>query len=79
MKYFVLMMLFLTSLMAAVNLNTASQEELTSVPGIGEKKAAAILKYRKQYGHFKHVNDLVLVKGFGDKSVAKLKSKLSVQ
>lgn len=64
--------------MAAVNLNTASKEELETVNGIGPQKAEAILEYRKRNGPYKTVDDLKKVSGFGDKSVAKMRSELSV-
>lgn len=64
--------------LAAVNLNTATKEELDSVKGIGPVKAAAIIEYRKKNGSFKTVDDLKNVKGFGDKSVANMRSELTV-
>jgi len=64
--------------MAAVNLNTATKAELEAVKGIGPKKADAILEYRTKNGSFKTVDDLKNVKGFGDKSVANMRSELTV-
>lgn len=82
MKKMLLALLVLLSFsfnaVAAVNLNTATQAELESVKGIGPVKAQAIIDYRKQNGNFKSVDDLDNVKGFGDKSVAKLKSEFVV-
>lgn len=63
---------------AAVNLNTASKEELETVNGIGPQKAEAILEYRRRNGPFKKVDDLKKVSGFGDKSVKNMRSELSV-
>ena len=63
---------------AAVNINTATKEELDAVKGIGPVKAQAIVDYRQKNGQFKSVDDLKNVKGFGDKSVAKMKADLSV-
>lgn len=63
---------------AAVDLNTATVDELESVKGIGAKKAQAIVEYRQANGPFKSVNDLQNVKGFGEKSVKKLKKDLTV-
>lgn len=68
-----------TWLLAAVNLNTATKEELMNVKGIGEKKAEAILEYRAKQGAFKSVEELAKVKGFGEKSVEKLKGELEVK
>lgn len=63
---------------AAVDLNTASKAELEAVTGIGPSKADAIIEYRKLNGPFKKVDDLKDVKGFGGKSVDKLRSEVTV-
>jgi competence protein ComEA len=63
---------------AAVNLNTATREELDAVKGIGPVKAQAIIDYRKQHGPFKSVDDLKNVRGFGEKTVAKMRGELTV-
>ncbi len=63
---------------AAVNINTASVAELNTVKGIGPSKAQAIVEYREKNGPFKTLDDLKGVKGFGDKSVAKLRGELTV-
>lgn len=63
--------------LAAVNINTATVEELESVKGIGPSKAKAIVDYRSKNGPFKSLDDLKEVKGFGDKSVDKLRGELS--
>lgn len=63
---------------AAVNLNTATVAELDAVKGIGPSKAAAIVDYRSKNGPFKSVDELENVKGFGKKSVEKLRQELSV-
>ncbi len=64
--------------LAVVDLNTASREELESVKGIGPVKAEAIVEYRKHNGPFRKVDDLKEIKGFGDKSVDKLRHELTV-
>jgi competence protein ComEA len=56
-----------------IDLNTATLEQLDTLPGIGESKAKAILVYRKEKGSFKKVEDLLEVKGIGDKVLAKIK------
>jgi competence protein ComEA len=58
---------------AAVNLNTATLEELTALPGIGEKRAQAILEMRKQKGGFKSIDELAEVKGIGPANLEKLR------
>lgn len=58
-----------------ININTADALQLQSLKGIGPKKAAAIVAYRKQHGRFKSVKDLTALKGIGDKWVAKLVKK----
>lgn len=63
---------------AAVNLNSASVEELDAVKGISPAKAKAIVDYRSKNGPFKSLDELKSVKGFGDKSVAKLQGELTV-
>ncbi len=63
-KLFMMTCLFIaTSVFAQVNINTASATELSALKGIGEKKAAAIIKYRKANGKFKSVEELVNVPG----------------
>ena len=64
--------------LGAVNLNTASEAELDAIKGIGPGKAKAIVEYRDKNGPFKAVDDLGNVKGFGKKSIDKLRPELSV-
>jgi competence protein ComEA len=63
---------------AAVDLNTGSAAELEGVKGLGPAKAKAIVDYRTKNGPFKSVDDLKGVKGFGEKSVAKLRGEVTV-
>lgn len=63
---------------AAVNINTATAQELQSLKGIGEKKALAIVEYRQANGPFKTVEDLSKVKGIGAATVERLKPEISV-
>lgn len=55
-----------------VNLNAASTEQLTVLPGIGPKIAARIVEYRQKAGGFKTAQELMNVKGIGEKSFEKL-------
>jgi competence protein ComEA len=64
--------------LAAVNLNTASKDELVALPGIGPAKAQAIIDYRTKNGPFKAVEEVRKVKGIGEKLYAQIKPELSV-
>ena len=57
----------------AINLNTATLEQLETLPGIGRKTAERILEYRTKSGSFKRIEELMNVKGIGEKSFLKLK------
>jgi competence protein ComEA len=61
-----------------VNLNSATQAQLEALPGVGPKAAQRILDFRKQNGNFKKIEDLMNVKGFGEKTFLKLKPMLTV-
>lgn len=67
-----------TFAMDKVDLNTATQEQLESVKGIGPKKALAIIEYREQNGNFKSVEDLDNVKGFSKAGIVKIQNELAV-
>lgn len=55
-----------------LDLNTASPEDLTRLPGVGEKKAAAIVAYRAENGGFSSVEELTEVEGIGEASLERL-------
>lgn len=63
---------------APINLNTATQAQLESLPGIGAKAAQRILEYRQKNGSFKKIEDLMNVKGIGEKSFLRLKPLITV-
>jgi competence protein ComEA len=58
---------------AAVNLNTATADELEALPGIGASRAQAILEARKTRGGFKSVEELLEVKGIGEQGLERLR------
>ena len=60
-----------------VNINTATKEELMKLPGIGERTAEMIIQHRKIYGEFKRVEDIMNVKGIGQKKFEKIKRYLT--
>jgi competence protein ComEA len=57
---------------AKINLNTASAEQLGAVPGVGPKLAARIVEHRQKEGAFRSVQELMNVKGVGEKNLAKI-------
>jgi competence protein ComEA len=64
--------------LATVNINTATKEELTSIKGIGDKRARDIIDYRKKNGDFKSIDDLEKVPGIGPGTMKQIRSELSV-
>ena len=80
-KFFtVVFVLFLFSAIAhaATNINTASQNELESLQGIGPAKAKAIIEYREKNGSFASVEDLKKVPGIGDGTIKQLHDVITV-
>ncbi|MFQ6342364.1 ComEA family DNA-binding protein [Campylobacter sp. VTCC 70190] len=65
-------------LFGAVNINTATLEELKTLNGIGEAKAKAILEYRGE-ANFTSIDDLKKVKGIGQKLFEKIKNDIVVE
>lgn len=61
-----------------VNINTALNEELTTLTGIGESKAVAIIKYREENGKFAKIEDIMNVSGIGEKAFEKIKDFITV-
>jgi competence protein ComEA len=63
---------------APVNLNTATAAQLESLPGVGARTAALIVEYRQKNGAFKKIEDLMNVRGVGEKSFLRLKPLITV-
>ena len=61
-----------------ININLANSTQLQTLPKIGKKVAQRILDYRKKHGKFKRVEDLMKVKGIGEKTFKNLKSRITV-
>lgn len=61
-----------------VNINTASEDELCSIPGIGSTRAAAIVAYRQENGGFRKLEDIMNVSGIKEGTYNKIKDKIKV-
>ncbi len=62
-----------------ININVATLKELIALPGIGKKKAGAIIAYRTRNGEFNSIDDLGKVKGIGKKILEKIKPYVTVK
>ena len=61
-----------------ININTASASELESLPRIGPKVAERIIEYRTQNGNFKRIEDIMKVRGIGEKVFDEIKDLITV-
>ncbi len=61
-----------------VNINTASVDQLATLPGVGSKLAARIVEYRQKSGAFKSTQELMNVQGIGEKNFQSMQSYLTV-
>jgi len=66
------------SVSGPVNLNTATVSQLETLPGIGKSTAERILEYREKSGGFRKIEDLMNVRGIGEKNFLKLKPLVTV-
>ena len=61
-----------------VNLNTATATQIASLPGIGPKTAELVVQYRTKNGPFKKIEEIMNVRGIGEKSFLRIKDRLTV-
>ena len=61
-----------------INLNAASAEQLESLPGIGPVTAKRIVDYRDKVGKFKRIEEIINIKGIGEKKFERIKDRLTV-
>ncbi|GAB7386604.1 hypothetical protein BSNK01_04390 [Bacillaceae bacterium] len=62
-----------------IDINTATSEQLQQLPGIGPAKAEAIIAYREEHGPFRSVEELTKVSGIGEKTLEKIRSRITVK
>lgn len=62
-----------------ININTATIEELTALPGVGPSKAAAIIDFREKYGQFEDIEELLYVPGLGESLFSTIKEFIAVE
>ncbi len=62
-----------------VNINTATAGQLAELPGIGPKTAERIVAWRSEHGKFQKLEDLMAVKGIGEKKFARLKDSICLE
>ena len=67
------------ALTGVVNVNAATAEELSLLPGVGPAKAQAIIRYRTEHGAFKRVEDLSQVKCIGEKQLEKIRPHVALE
>lgn len=63
----------------SVNINTAGERELTTLPGVGPVYAQRIIAYREKHGSFKSIEEIKRIKGIGEKTFQKMQSYLTIE
>lgn len=63
----------------AVNINTASQSELESLPSIGENFARKIIEHREKHGRFRRAEHLLLIEGMSDRKFRQISNRIKVE
>ena len=66
------------SMPGPLNLNTATEKELDTLPGIGEALARRIVEYREEHGGFRAVEELMEISGIGDATFSELRDKVTI-
>ena len=61
-----------------INLNSATAAQIASLPGIGLKTAELVVQYRQKNGPFKKIEEIMNVRGVGEKSFLRIKDRLTV-
>ena len=61
-----------------ININRASKQELTALPGIGDSTADKIVRYREEHGDFKSIEEIMKVSGIKDKLFSRSKEYITV-
>ncbi|MGB7923459.1 MAG: helix-hairpin-helix domain-containing protein [Pyrinomonadaceae bacterium] len=62
-----------------VDINTASPEQLESLPGIGRSLAARIIAHRERYGRFRRVEHLMMVRGIGERRFRRMRAAIKAE
>ena len=78
-KIFFLLVFLVVSLFAKIDLNSADAKTLASIKGVGEKMAEAIIDYREKNGKFTTIDDVLKVKGIGNKLLEVIKQEVEVK
>lgn len=80
MLFSALLLLSSTVFAGVININTADAYTLArELNGVGQSRATAIIEYRDKNGPFKSIDDLTAVKGIGNRTLEKNRSKLSIK
>ena len=66
------------TLLDKIDINTASKEELMTLSGIGDGRAADIIKHREENGNFSRIEDIMQVSGIGEKTFDEIKERITV-
>jgi len=64
---------------AVIDLNTATVKELAALPGVGKKRAQAIVDYRAENGNFESVDEIKKIDGIGKKTFSKISDRVIIE